>query len=119
MRAARDATASLRRVLSSARRQTPSVPRAAGNASPEPLRLDSGRRFGGGRWSPPAPSAIGWSLVVVVVCVGLPAGAQWLDLQALERGVAAVGEQFDPVAGGVGEDLVGEDGLAVVGEDLD
>jgi membrane-associated phospholipid phosphatase len=25
------------------------------DASPEPLRLDSGRRFGGGRWSPPAP----------------------------------------------------------------
>src|SRR6476659_5464287 len=53
---------------------------------------------------------------LVVVVAGRPAGAQVPDLQRVQRGVAAVGEQLDPVTVGIGEDLVGDNAAAAVGE---
>src|SRR3954454_14120482 len=70
----------------------------------------------GGYRRSPRGAAVGCLPVVVA---GGPAGAQLPDLQRVQRGAAAVGEQFDPVAVGVGEDLVGDDPTAAVGEHLD
>ena len=73
----------------------------------------------GGWFRPPQGAGRSALLSIVVIVADPPAGAQPADGEGVHRGAAAVSEQFDPVAGGGGEDLVGDDGLAAVGEDLD
>src|SRR5436189_5997979 len=80
-------------------------PGARGSATPEEAAP--------GRARPPRCSGLpgGWR--------GAPDGAHLVDREADHLGGASLGEEPDGLAAIAGEDLVGDDPLAVPGEDLD